>query len=170
MCDWIPLANFAVQCFILVALAWYALETWRIRRASQEQVEGLQKPCLTLATETRDYDDAILEMDEAVGGMIVAARHGNVALLNMGNGPAINVHYSFDPVNRRQGANVARPHGYLQNIPPGGEFLMPLARDVLRNLEYESVITYDSLSGRRYESRIAIKNLVLTVFYFKRRK
>lgn len=168
MCDWIALASFLVQCAVLVALVWYAVETWRIRRASQEQAEAVHKPCLTLVTAARDYDEAVLEMDGAVGGMIVAPREGNVALQNMGNGPAVNVRYEFIPLNPPQGANVARPSGYLQNIPAGGTFVMQVARGVLRNLEYEFLTTYESLSGHRYESRIILNNLVLTTFDFRR--
>jgi len=170
MCDWIPLVNLVVQCLLLLALVWYAWETWKIRKASQEQVEALQKPCLTLVTAPRDYDDAVLDMDDAVGGMIVAASQGSVSLQNMGSGPAVNVEYRFNPVDPPAGANVARAHGYLQNIPAAGDFVIALAREVLRNLEYECVITYDSLSGRRYRSSITIKNLVLTAFHFERQK
>ena len=168
MCEWIPLANFLVQCALFVALVWYAVETHRIRKASQEQAEAQQKPCLTLVTGARDYDEAVLETGGAVGGMIVAAREGNVALQNMGNGPAVNVRYECNPANPPKGANVARPGGYLQNIPAHGTFVMAVAREVLRNLEYEFVATYESLSGHHYESRIIINNLVLTGFYFKR--
>ena len=162
---WIPVANFLVQLAILVALVWYAVETWRIRKASEEQAEAQQKPCLTVVTAPRDYDEAILEMNGAVGGMVVAPRNGNIALENMGNGPAINVSYNFNPVDP---STVSCPHGYLQNIRAGGTFIMAVARGVLSNREYELIVTYESLSGRRYESRITINNLVLTAFHFRR--
>jgi len=160
------LANLLVQFAILAVLIWYALETLRIRRASQEQAEAQQRPCLTLVTASREHGEAVLDMNGIVGGMIVAPREGNVALQNMGNGPAVNVRYEFNPVNPPQGANVARPRGYLQNIPAGGTFVMAVAREVLRNLEYEFVTSYESLNGQNYESRIAINNLVLTNFHF----
>jgi hypothetical protein len=94
--DWPPILNFALQCVALGVLVWYALETLRIRKASQEQAEAVQRPCLTLATAARGYEDAVLEMGGAVGGMIVAAREGNVALWNVGSGPAINARYSAE--------------------------------------------------------------------------
>ena len=171
-----PLANFVVQCLILLALIWYAIETLKIRRASQqqakasqEQAEAQQRPCLTLATAAREYEEAVLNMHGAVGGMVVSAVEGNVVLQNMGNGPAVNVRYHFNPVNPPQDANVARPNGYLQNIPAADIFVMAVAHGVLRNLEYEVVTSYESLSGHKYESRIAVNNLVLTAFHYTRR-
>jgi len=168
MYEWIPLANFLVQCAVLGALIWYTRETLKIRRASQEQAESLQKPWLTLLTEAREYDDAVLEMDGTVGGMIVAAREGNVAVQNMGNGPAVNIRYEFEPLDPPQGVNVARPSGYLQNIPSNGSFVMQLAREVLRNFDYMFICHYESLSGNKYESRITLSNLVLTASHFRR--
>jgi hypothetical protein len=67
LADWLPLANFVVQLLILAALVWYAVETWGVRNLSFEQVEALQKPCLTLLSVPREYEHAVLEMDGVVG-------------------------------------------------------------------------------------------------------
>ena len=144
--DWLPILNFALQCVALAVLVWYALETLRIRRASQEQAEAVQKPCLTLATAARGYEDAVLDMGGVVGGMIVGSHEGNVALWNVGSGPALNARYRFEPIDP---ATVARPNGYLQIVLAKETFVMAVAREVLQNLQYEFVITYESLSGRR---------------------
>jgi hypothetical protein len=95
--NWPSLANL-IQILILLVLFWYTKETRKIRKSSVAQIEALQKPCLTLVTDIRDYDDAILETDGAVGGMIVAKRNGNVAVQNIGAGPAITVYIDFAPV------------------------------------------------------------------------
>lgn len=166
-----PLASLLVQSATLGALIWYAIETLRIRRASQEQAEAQQRPCLTLDTTSREYNEAVLgDMLGAIGGMIVAANHGNLALQNMGNGPAVNVRYEFSPLNPPQDANVARPHGYLQTIPAEQIFVMAVARTILQNLTYAFVINYESLSGHKYETRIEVNNLVITAFHFNRIK
>jgi len=162
MCNWIPAANFIVQILVLAALVWYTIETQQIRRASQEQAESLHKPCLILLTEARAGDEAILEIDGHVGGMIVAARNGDVVVRNVGTGPAINVRYSFIQRDTKTGENAARPEGYLQIIPSGDRFEMPVSRGILSNGEYEFAATYESLSGRRYQTVITIANLVLT--------
>src|SRR5690242_4792384 len=103
MSSWIPVLNLVVQILLFGALVWYTIETWKIRKAAQsqaqaawEQAEAQHQPCLTIITEAREYIEAVLEAGGAVGGMIVAARNGNVALENMGNGPAVNVRFRFN--------------------------------------------------------------------------
>jgi hypothetical protein len=130
--EWIALWTFIVNCgicivncVVLATLFWYALETKRIRKASQQQVEALQKPCLALVSEPRDFDDTVLEMDDAVGGMIVAS--GNVKVENIGNGPAVNVRFKINPADRSADSNAARSSGYLQNISQGKTVVMPVS-------------------------------------------
>lgn len=137
--DWLPIFNFALQCVALGVLVWYALETLRIRKASQEQAEAVQRPCLTLATAARGYEDAVLDMGGAVGGMIVGSHEGNVALWNVGSGPAINARYRFKPIDPPHAANVACSNGYLQIVLARETFVMPVARKGLQNLQYEVV-------------------------------
>ncbi len=107
-------------------------------------------------------------MDGLVGGMTVAARESNMTVENVGSGPAINVRYQFTPINPPERANVARPSGYLPSLPVRRRFAMPVARELLRNLHYEFVCTYQSLSGHQYETRIALENFVLTEVRFQR--
>jgi hypothetical protein len=40
MYDWLPLANFIVQCFLFAGLLWYALETYKIRKAAQQSADA----------------------------------------------------------------------------------------------------------------------------------
>ena len=169
MADCIALANLIVQSGVLLVLLLYTLETLKMRKAAQEQAEGVQKPCLTLVSAARDYAEAVLEFDDAVGGMIIGAQEGNVVIENIGNGPAINVRYVFRPVNPPQGQNVAQPNGYLQNLPGHSRFTIPLAREVLRNLEYRVHLTCESMTGQKYESAITVNNFVLTRFNFGRK-
>jgi hypothetical protein len=61
-----------------------------------------------------------------------------------------------------------QPSGYLPIIPAKETFIMPLAANALPNLQYELAFTYESLSGRHYESKIRMDNLVLTGFRFRR--
>jgi hypothetical protein len=166
--DWLPALNFILQLVALGVLAWYAYLTRLISIASQEQAEGGQRPCLTVVTAARGYEDAVLEAGGAVGGMVVAARDGNVALWNVGNGPALNTRYRFTPINPPPNANAARPSGYIQIVAAQETFVLPVSRTILPNLQYEVVLTYESLGGKRYETRIPINNLVLTGFSFGR--
>lgn len=167
--DWLPIMNFFLQLVALLVLIWYASLTRNISVASQDQAEAGVLPCLTLATAPRQQEEAVLgELEGRVGAMVVSPRNGNVVLLNIGNGPAINARYQFTPINPPQGANVIRPSNFLPIILAKETFITPVAHNALPNLQYEVVLIYESLSGRHYESRIRIDNLVLTDFRFKR--
>jgi len=165
----ISVANLIIQLLILLFLIWYAFETYRLRKASQEQIEALQKPCLTVVTTARDYDEAIFEMDDAVGGMVLAPREGSVQLWNIGAGPAFNIRYRFNYLDqpRQNGTVVVEPSGYLPYIMAGEKFAMQVTRGILQPHEYELVALYEILGGRRYETKITINKLVLTTVQFR---
>jgi hypothetical protein len=68
----------------LAGLTWYAIETWKLRKAAQEQVESAIKPCVLF-----------LENPPApgeVGGF--DSKH--LLIKNVGNGPAINVRWKLN--------------------------------------------------------------------------
>ena len=162
------IADLVVSILTLLAIVWYVCETLKIRRASQEQAEALQKPCVVLVAAPRDPDDAILDGDGAVGEMVVDAHDGNVALVNIGSGPALNVYFEFRPIDPPNQANVAQRRGQFPAVASRETLVMQVPRGVLRNLEYEFVAICESLSGLCYESRIVIKNLVPTRSSFRR--
>ncbi len=117
----------SVQILTLIGLAWYAIETMKIRTAAQQQVkasldlikaatdqvEGMSKPCLTLWGEVREGADAILEMHGAVGNIVARPDGGSYVALNIGNGVALNVQYSFTRL-----ANDPNRPRYVPNIMP----------------------------------------------------
>jgi hypothetical protein len=157
---WVSLA---IQVIALIALIVYAWDTRRIKKASQEQAESAQKPCLVLVTDSRDFDETVLETNGAAGGAVIAPRNGNVALQNVGNGPALNVSYDFRPLDP---SNISRPHGYLPNIMVGKSLVLAVPRGILDAQDYEVVFQYDSMSRQRYQSRIVITKKVVTAFRF----
>jgi hypothetical protein len=112
--------------------------------------------------------DAVLEAEGIRGETTIRFSQGQAVLINMGNGPAVNVSYALQPVEVPPGANVARPSGHLQNIPPGKTFVTPIPRGALQIHKFDFTANYESLSGRRYETKIRIDNLVLISFQFKR--
>ena len=167
-----------VQFLGLMGLIWYAYETRRMRKASEEQVrisqglirasmdqvEGLSKPCLTLASGLRDANDAILEMHGAVGNTVARGDAGSFIMQNIGNGIALNVAYQFlttprdDPARRRHAY-------YLQNILPSQEVTMPQPMTAYTG-DWELRIGFSSIGGRRYQSMVTLKDRVLTGFQF----
>src|SRR5579884_1262352 len=153
--DGMIIANFIVQLAVLVALVFYALDTRKIRvasqqqvKASQEQAEAVQKPFVTLVTHDRRENDAVLDMNEAVGTRIVGMIAGNIGLRNEGSGPAINISYSFEPSFPDPPANIPRPSSYVPSIPARESSSIPVARRTIQSLDYRVTINYESLSGK----------------------
>jgi hypothetical protein len=134
--------------------------------ASQEQAEAMQKPCLMLSTTARPSEDAVLDMGDAVGGMMLLCPGRNVQLQNVGSGAAVNIRYIVTPTNLA--ASIARPNGYLVGVRPGEAFPIPLSCEILRNHEWEVVFTYESLSGSKYQTRSIVNDLILTNIQFGR--
>jgi hypothetical protein len=162
--DWLSVAGFVVQCLIFVGLVWYTFETRRIRKTSQDQIEATQKPCLAFSTTARDFNDAVLDRGDVVGAMTVLCPEGLAQLENVGCGSAVNVQYELIPTD--PASTVARLKGYVIGMRPGEKFQPPIPQGILANNEWQCVLTYESLSGRRYETKVIVNNLVLTSFRF----
>lgn len=174
----IQFAMFIVQALAFLGLVAYCLETWRMRKAAQEQVrvsqelisasmdqvEGLSKPCLILDSQLRDAFDAAISIGPH-GNTVARDHNGNFVVHNVGNGIALNVVFQFFP--KGEYARNYRWHKprYLQNVLPGDKMSMLLLTSMF-NGEQEVVFRYESISGRRYESVIEMSSLVLTGFRF----
>jgi hypothetical protein len=135
-------------------------------KASQEQAEAMQKPCLMLSTTARPGEDAILGMGGALGGMMLLCPGRDVQLQNVGSGPAINIRYSATPTNPTD--SIARPNGYLVGMRPGEAFAIPLSCEILRGHQWDVAFTYESLSGGRYQTKSIVDDLILTNIQFGR--
>jgi hypothetical protein len=167
-----------VQVLGILGLAFYAFETRRIRKASEnqvqisqglikaamDQVEGLSKPCLTLHSALRGAADAIAEIHGATGNTIAAAVDGSFAMQNIGNGTALNVRYQFLRVPREEPAGRHHPC-YLQNILAGQKVSMPQPITGYGG-DWELQIEYQSIGGREYRSVLLLNERVLTKFDF----
>ncbi len=154
-----------IQCLILAGLIWYARETWKLRKASQEQNkisqeqnEAMEKPCLVLSVrKRRDMDTAA----DALGGNPYPEQKvpdgqksgtGHVELHNIGAGPAFNIKY----VVLVEGKPKKFTPGSLPYISKGGRapiFLIEQSFSTSgQHEEVELKVLYDSLRGRRHES------------------
>jgi hypothetical protein len=165
--QWLLWLQTGIQLVGLVALIWYTWDTRRIRLASQEQAESSQKPCLMLRTEARQPVDVVLQMHGTDGAMIVGQSGGRLVIENIGTGPAINVRCRLRATDFNRQESAVTHESYLQNLAPNGMSELPVARETLRSADYEFLTYNESLSGRRYESVISIKNLVLTQSVFR---
>jgi hypothetical protein len=134
-------------------------------KASQDQVEASHKPFVMFSTEPRRAEEEVLEFGSIVGGMLIWCPGGSAELGNVGSGPAVNIRYTATPTN--PDSTIARPSGYLVGMLPGNLFLTPIPRGILEGNEWEIVIDYESLSGRKYKTTTLVNDLVLTNIKFE---
>jgi len=169
-CTWLQVANLAILSLTFGAIVWYSWETNRLKKAARDQVEALYAPCITIQFWPRNAADAILEAGGVAGDVAVRPVEGQVALINMGNGPAVNVNYSFEPIEPAPGATVARPSGRIHVIPKGDSFRTHVPVGAVKANSFKFTAAYESMSGQKYEASGTVNRLVLgTDFSFKRR-
>jgi hypothetical protein len=173
MRNWLDYLNAGIQILLLAGLGWYTLETRRIRRISQkqvalsqDQVEATLRPCVSLSTTAREFDDAILAMNETDSTVVIRCPEGVVQIENIGVGPAINIRYEFQPLQPHESTH-AHPTGYVAGIPKGGEFRIPVTRTLLAGHDYECSFEYESVSHRKYRTKVILNDLVITNMRFE---
>ena len=157
--EWISMAGVGIQVLLFAGLVWYCVETRRIRITSEAQLEAMHAPCITFHATPRDAADAILEMGDVRGAMILDFIGGDAVLINIGNGPAVNISYTLTPLDFDQ---LAALTGYVSFVPRGVKCSVPISRNTLVARHYDCVIQYESLSQTPYASKLTIRNLVLT--------
>lgn len=172
MRDWIDYTNTTVQVLLLGGLVWYTVETWRIRRTSQkqvglsqDQVEASLRPCISFSTTQRDGEEAVLGMDGTDSTVVVLCPEGDVQIENIGVGPAINIRYEFRSMHLE--ITQAHPTGYVAGISKDGTFRIPVARALLAGHEFECCFDYESVSHRKYRTKVVIRNLIIIDMRFE---
>jgi hypothetical protein len=172
MRDWLDYVNLCVQLLLLAGLVWYTVETRRIRRTSQrqialsqDQVEATLRPCVSLSKTSRSFEDVVLALNDTDSAVVVLCPEGVVQIENIGVGPAINIRYDFRPADHHESTH-ANPKGYVAGISQDGNFRIPVARGLLQGHLYECVFDYESVSHRRYRTRVRLDNLVITEMRF----
>jgi hypothetical protein len=172
----IQLMMLVVQTLGVLGLAIYCIETYKIRRASQDQVtasqriiqaamdqvEGLSKPCIAFSAQLRERADAILQRDGAVGNLIVLDDRGSYVIHNIGNGPALNLEYFFT----RGDPNPAElDWRYLPAVLATARVSLVESLGLF-NSEHVATFEYQSIGGRKYRSTIGLNHHVITAFNF----
>jgi hypothetical protein len=156
--DSIGVFGLVIQALLFGGLVWYCVETRRIRVAATAQIEALQTPCLTFVATARNPADAVLGMSGARGALALDFEAGDAMLINIGNGPAVNIEYELV----LRGERARKLDGYVSFTPSHVRATIPVSRNSLQGCEYDCVIRYESLSQTKYETRLLIINLVMT--------
>ena len=126
---------------------------------SRDQVEATHRPFVSYSSVPRAAEDAVIDLDNSATTEIYCPE-ARAQIKNYGSGPAINVRYALAPTN--PASSIARPKGYLAALRQAARFRCPISRGLLQGNEWETVITYESLSGRKYQTKIISDNLVMT--------
>jgi len=153
---WLQYATFAVSVLALTGLVWYVRETAKIRRASQDQLEAMRRPCLVVCAKHRNAHDAILRPDCP---LLVVAGHGAlVALMNVGTGPAFNATYRLTPLDE----GIRQPSGHhLVHLLNHEANPVPIPLQTVSNGNWTITLTYESISKCLYESKTTIESGIL---------
>jgi len=133
--------------------------TWRYVRVS----EALQKPCVVVKSEPRGNQEVL----DAPYVTQAAQQAGDVVILNVGSGSALNLQCGFRQTNVPQGSVALHTPSFIQYLQAGQQWQVPLARTSLANREFEFYATYNGLSGKKYETKIRLEDGVIKSFNFK---
>jgi hypothetical protein len=128
-------------------------------KVAQDQIEATHRPFVSYLSIARTAEEAVIDLDNSAMTEIYFPG-GRAQIKNYGSGPAINIRYALMPTNPE--SSIVRPKGYLAALRPEVDFLTPIARGLLQGNEWETVITYESLSGRKYQTKVISDNLVIT--------
>jgi hypothetical protein len=138
----------------LIAIIWYTRVTQQIARASVEQSEALQKPCVVIESSARTSDQAVLEAPL----VSEVAQTPNVQLRNIGGGPAVKLNYELRQVQVPQGVVAVTPTGFVPYLEAGKSWTTVTARGMLTTRIFEFSANYESLSGSKYQTSVRLEN------------
>jgi len=176
----IQLLTLVVQTLALIGLSAYCIETYKIRVASQkqidvsqnllkismDQVEGFSKPCITFWSELRNGQDVILEMHGATGNLVARPDGGSYVIHNLGNGVALNLNYYITRNNPEFDAPQMRTHKYIPTVPATARVTLTETLGGY-STNHEASFEYESTGGRKYRSTITLNHHVITSYRFE---
>lgn len=134
-------------------------QTTKQLAVAQDQVEATHRPFVSYSSIPRPGDQVVADLENDATTEIYCPE-ALAQIKNYGSGPAINIRYTATPTNPE--ASIIRPKGYLAALRQGARFKIPIARGTLQGHEWETVITYESLSGRKYQTKIISDDLIMT--------
>jgi hypothetical protein len=176
----IQILMLVLQAAALVGLLIYCVETHKIRKASQnqvevsqrlfkssmDQVEALSRPCITFLAELRDGADAILEMHGAAGSLVARLDQGSYVIHNIGNGVALNLKYYITRGIPEFDQPKIRTMRYMPAIPATAR--VTLVESIGNyNAEHDATFEYESIGSRKYRSTMKLNHHVITAFSFE---
>jgi hypothetical protein len=177
---WVQGIALLVSASTLGVLVWYAIETFKLRKAAESQItvsqqllraandqaEAASKPYITIRAKLRDASRTLLAMDGAVGGSVVFDETGQYQAVNVGSGIALNVSYCFKARRDSDKPWEKKAQSYLQTLQIGQPAQLALMINAYPG-DHEITFLFQSLGGRWYESVIQIESNVPTDSSFR---
>jgi hypothetical protein len=148
----------AIQALAAIAIVFLTIGLLWVNHKYVVVGEAMQKPHVTLRISTREDAQAIIHAPH----VMQVAQLPHVRLLNVGTGPALHLTYSFQQVRAEAGANPFQISGIVAYMPAGFEWDTPIGRGSLANRTVEFQVSYQSLSGKKYETRFTIEDGIIT--------
>jgi hypothetical protein len=149
--------TFFVSVLAFGGLIWYACETFKIRKATQDQLEASRRPCLVLCGMHGNTRDAIMRPGSPLLA-VAPSSNGWVQVMNIGTGPAFNARYLLTPLDE----SVREPSGHhLVHVLNHEANPLPVPIQTVSNGKWLVTLSYESISKRRYESKTTIDSGVL---------
>ena len=160
MCCWLDIA---IQTVIAAGLLWYAYDTRQLRKASQEQNEVTQRPCLVPLVRERTSIEAMV-WDVHVDGIeypdlrAIDFSKGHAVLQNIGTGAAFNILYEI----QKQEAPKRFVKGRIPYLQKGKEAVTRLVENEFEESNQHAggrlKLSYESISGQHYETDILTRH------------
>lgn len=174
---WVQGIALFVSASTLGVLVWYAIETFKLRKAAERQIsvsqdllraandqaEGIAKPCMTVRQTFRDTSQTLLHMDDAVGGVVIDDESGHYVAMNVGNGLALNVSYFFKYRREPEQPWTKVTGSYLPNVLPIQKIMLALMVNAYGG-DHQITFVFQSLGGRWYESIVVMRTKVIIDF------
>jgi hypothetical protein len=142
----IDAATWMVLLLTLLAVRKYARDTEEIKAAAIEQAEAVQKPCLIVDSLPDTSDDNYIEE------LLRERLPDRIIFKNIGGGAALNPIASVN--NVEAGTTIHRES--LQSIASGGDRQMVWNSPAALPERAEIRATYESMSGKRYETVVPV--------------
>src|SRR6266481_5836846 len=156
-----------IQAFAAIVTAFSALVALgltlvlvRLTRRYVGFTEALQKPCVTVQSEPRTSEDAVADGYAAQ----VSQQKDFVVIENIGIGPALKVRYRFYQTNAPPGGPVSQAPGFVDYLLQRQPRSIPVPRGPLATIDYDFEADYESLSGKKYRTKIKIEDRKIVCF------
>jgi hypothetical protein len=155
--DW--LTKYQAVAIWLEGIALLLIFIWD-RFDARDALEATHRPFVSYSSVVRPTKQAMLDSGNNYATTEIYCPEAQAQIKNYGSGPAINIRYVLRPT--KPASSIASPSGYLVFLRPKFDFASTISLELLQSNEWETVITYESLSGRKYQTKVISNNLVLT--------